>query len=192
MTSIENDNLQKMAILLRDRNAIDADIASIIRRPAERGHIGEYIAGLVFDIHLQRSANHRGSDGVFKSGPLADNTVNIKTYGNRGSSLDIRPENLPVYYLVLTGPKTSATSSRGTSRPWVIHEIFLFEANPLVEELRNNNVKIGGASGKNPTSVKNCYWERARIYPVSSKSLLQLSESQQSWIRIFNGIVSPQ
>lgn len=179
----QNDNLLKIATLLRERNVIEAKIASIIGRPAERGHIGEYIAGLIFDIELKPSANHRGSDGVFKSGPLAGNTVNIKTYGKRENILDIRPEYLPDYYLVLTGPKTSATSSRGTIRPWVINEVFLFKAKPLVEALRKNNKKISTA-----TYIRKKCWERARIYPVSSNSPLQLPESQQICIRRFKNV----
>ena len=177
-----NDELERIADLLHTRNTIEVEIAKIIGRPAERGHIGEYIAGLIFDIALEGSANHPGVDGFFKSGPLASKSVNIKTYGKRENILDIRPEYLPDYYLVLTGPKTAATSSKGTIRPWVIDEVFLFEAKPLVDELRYNNKKVGTA-----TSVKQFYWERARIYPESFNSPLQLSKTQQDWISLFKG-----
>ena len=188
------NNLQQIAELLQARNKIEFKVAKIIGRPAERGHIGEYVAGRIFDIELEESANNPGIDGYFRSGKLAGKSVNIKTYGKRESLLDIRMDNLPNYYLVLTGPKTAAGSSKGTVRPWVIDEVFLFEAKPLVEELRRNNVKNIGTA----TSVKQYYWDRARIYPVSSNSPmrlslnsvssnppLQLSESQQDWIRLF-------
>lgn len=179
----QNDSLQHIADLLHTRNTIEVEIANIIGRPAERGHIGEYIAALIFDIDLKDSANYPGIDGFFRSGPLTGKSVNIKTYGKRESILDIRPEYLPDYYLVLTGHKTAATSSKGIIRPWVIDEVFLFKAKPLVKELCYQNKKIGTA-----TSVKQLYWELARIYPVSSNSPLQLSESQQYRIRLFKGV----
>lgn len=180
----QNDNLKHIADLLHTRNTIEVKIANIIGRPAERGHIGEYIASLIFDIALEDSANFPGIDGFFRFGPPTEKSVNVKTYGKRETILDIQPKYIPDYYLVLAGPKTTATSSKGTIRPWVIDEVFLFEAKQLVKELHNSNLRIGTA-----TSVRQYYWERARIYPVSSNSPLQLSKSQQNWIRLFKGIV---
>lgn len=183
MAVSQTDKLKKIADLLHTRNKIDFKIAEIIERPAERGHIGEYIAGMIFDIDLDPSANKPGSDGIFRSGKLAGRSVNVKTYGKRESILDIQPKFLPDYYLVLTGPKTAAMSSKGTVRPWVVNEVFLFEARQLVDELRRSNLKNIGTA----TSVKQIYWERARIYPVTSNSPLLLSESQQHWLRLFQG-----
>ena len=177
-----NDELERIADLLHTRNTIEVEIAKIIGRPAERGHIGEYIAGLIFDIDLEDSANHPGIDGIFRSGPFADKSVNIKTYGKRENILDIREEYLPSYFLVLTGPKTSVTTSKGTTRPWVIDEVFLFETGPLIEKLHGNNKKIGTA-----TYVRKHCWEQARIYPPSPDSPLHLSKSQQNWISLFKG-----
>ena len=178
-----NQNLEHIADLLHTRNTIEVKIAKIIGRAAERGHIGEYIASLIFDIALEDSANRPGIDGFFRSDPLTGKSVNIKTYGKRETILDIQPKYIPDYYLVLAGPNTAAASLKGTIRPWVIDEVFLFEAKPLVRELLNNKLRIGTA-----TSLRNLYWERARIYPVSSNSPLQLSKSQQNWIRLFKGI----
>ena len=183
MTFSQIDKLKQIAELLHTRNKIDFEIAKIIERPAERGHIGEYIAGMIFDIDLEQSANYPGIDGVFSTGKLAGRSVNIKTYGKRESILDIQPKYLPDYYLVLTGPRTAAMSSKGTVRPWVVNEVFLFEARQLVEELRRSNLKHIGTA----TSVKQIYWERARIIPASSNSPLQLSENQQNWLRLFQG-----
>ena len=101
-----SDDLQHLASLLHARNTNEIAIAQIIGRPAERGHIGEYIASRIFDIALEQSAVHRGSDGRFKSGPLAGKSVNIKMYGNREGIFDIKPECLPDYYLVQAGSET--------------------------------------------------------------------------------------
>ncbi len=177
----QSKDLLHIAELLKTRNKIDTKIAKIIGRPAERGHIGEYVAGRIFDIESEESANNPSVDGYFRSGKLAGKSVNIKTYGKRESILDIRVDNLPNYYLVLTGSKSVAASSKGTVRPWVIDEVFLFEAKPLVEGLRRNKLKHIGTA----TSVKQIYWNRARIYPVSSNYPMRLSESQQDWIRLF-------
>src|SRR5215467_11556325 len=38
------------------------------------------------------------------------------------------------YYLVLTGPPSAAASSRGTTRPWCIQALFLFDARQLRSE----------------------------------------------------------
>jgi hypothetical protein len=34
------------------------------------GHLGEWIASVVFDIELESSASAKGIDGRFRSGPL--------------------------------------------------------------------------------------------------------------------------
>ncbi len=50
----------QIAQLLRERNAIDAEIAAITHRPMTSGHLGEWIATQNFDIHLERSADIDG------------------------------------------------------------------------------------------------------------------------------------
>ena len=84
-----SDPLRELADRIRRRNAVDGEIAQIIDRPAERGHIGEFIASKIFDITLYRSAAHKGSDGKFASGDLRDKTVNIKFYGKREGVLAV-------------------------------------------------------------------------------------------------------
>ena len=175
------DDLERLACLLRVRNANEIEITRVIGRPAQLGHIGEYIAGRVFDIALEQSAAHPGSDGRFKSGPLAGKSVNIKMYGKREGALDIRPEYVPDYYLVLTGPKSTAMHSKGTTRPWGINQVFLFEAKPLIDRLHKRGVELGVA-----TSVREEEWKSARIYPASPGSLLELSKGQQDDIRLFD------
>ena len=181
MTKVNHgDDLQCLAGLLRARNANEVEITQVIGRPAQLGHIGEYIAGQIFDVALEQSAVHPGSDGRFRAGPLVGKSVNIKMYGKREGLLDVRLEYVPDYYLVLTGPKSMAMNSIDAPRPWSIDEVFLFEAEPLIDRLRDRGVKIGVA-----TSVREEEWESARIYPVSSDSPLDLSQDQQDGIRLF-------
>lgn len=67
-------------------------------------------------------------DGRFKYGPLAGMTVNIKWYLKQEGLLDMTAATEPDYYLVTTGPRGSATSSRDTTRPWVIDHVYLFDS----------------------------------------------------------------
>ena len=181
MTEVNyGDDLQRLAGLLRARNANEVAITQVIGRPAQLGHVGEYIAGRIFDVVLEQSAVHAGSDGRFRAGSLAGKSVNIKMYGKREGLLDVRLEYVPDYYLVLTGPKSKAMNSNDATRPWGIDEVILFEAESLIDRLRDRDVKIGVA-----TSVREEEWESARIYPVSSNSPLEISQNQQDGIRLF-------
>lgn len=94
-------------------------------------------------------------------------------YGKREGLLDIHPEYVPGYYLVLTGPKSTATSAEGAARPWAINEVLLFEAEPLIDRLRGRGVKFGAA-----TSVRVAEWESARIYPGSPDSPLEFTKAE--------------
>ncbi len=176
----QDDELRRLAGLIRTRNANEVAITEVIGRPALIGHVGEYIAGRIFDIALEPSAVNPGSDGRFRSGPLTGKSVNIKMYGKRERLLDIRPEYVPDFYLVLTGPRTTTATSRGTTRPWGIEEVFLFEAGPLIDRLRARGVKLGVA-----TSVTEREWISARIWPVSSGSPLEISRAQADDLRLF-------
>jgi hypothetical protein len=174
-------SLEKLAELLRHRNSLDAEIATLIGRPALTGHIGEYVASLVFDIELESSATRRGIDGRFRSGPLAGRTVNVKFYPKL-ESLDMRSEYRPDYYLVLAGPRSPACSSRGASRPLCIDGAYLFEADPLIRELTGGArpVKICEA-----TSIRRERWEKARIYPATAESGLPLTQEQANRLHLF-------
>lgn len=67
--------LERVALLIAERNAVDADIGAITGRPVVAGHLGEWIAAQVFDIALEDSAVSKGIDGRFVSPPLAGRTV---------------------------------------------------------------------------------------------------------------------
>lgn len=175
------DDLAQLAELIKKRNALEREITVLIGRPAEIGHIGEYIASKVFRIALEESASHKSIDGHFRDGSLKERTVNIKWYAQREGVLDITPDVLPDYYLVLTGPKSGAMTSRGQARPWTIENAFLFEAQPLVDELKRRGVKIGVA-----TSVRQHFWANAEIYPAHRNDQLELSEDQCEALALFH------
>lgn len=176
------ERLRELARLLAQRNAIDKQIANLIGRPAQLGHLGEFVAAAIFDIELEPSAANKGYDGRFRSGSLAGRTVDIKTYGKREGLIDLRVSDLPDFYLVLTGPSAPAESSRGASRPWVIEGIYLFDARSLVEALKRRGVKIGVAS-----SVAQQYWQAAEIFPAGRNPSMSLSTEQRESLLLFSG-----
>lgn len=174
------NDLEQLAKAIHDKNTADDEIAHIIGRPALIGHTGEYIAASIFSISLEQSAAHKGIDGRFTSGNLAGKTVNIKWYPKMESLLDISPQYLPDFYLVMAGPKAPAISSRGTTRPWLIDYVFLFDAARLVENLKSRGIKIGIA-----TSITKQLWQEAEIYPTQRNNQLILSEEQKRSLALF-------
>ena len=167
-------NINKLANLLSEMNAIGDKISEI-------GHTGEFIASQIFDIELEESATAKGFDGVFRSSSLAGRTVNIKWYGKLEHLLDINPEAVPDYYLVMTGPKAKAMSSRGGIRPWVINYVFLFNAAELMIELKARGVKIGVA-----TSVRQHKWQAAEIYPNKRSMVYRMTDEQMAQVLAFD------
>lgn len=174
------DDLEQLAKIIKRKNTIDDEVSAIVERPALIGHVGEYIASKVFDIKLEESASRKAIDGIFRKGKIAGKTVNIKWYGKLERVLDITLETLPDFYLVFTGPKAVATSSRGLTRPWTIEHVFLFDAYELVRDLQKRNVKIRTA-----TSVASKFWEAAEIYPTQISDNLIVSEEQRKAISLF-------
>ena len=176
------DQLERLASLIRQRNHVDAEVAAAIGRPAHPGHIGEFVAAAIFEIELVESAAHKGADGHFTRGPLSGRSVNIKKYSLDQGLLDIRLDALPDFFLVLTGARTPAESSRGTTQPWTIEAVYLLEAVPLVAQLRERGVKVGVA-----TSVRRHVWDDAEIYPSPTNGALGLTPAQRSMIAQFGG-----
>jgi len=179
------DNLNELANAIRRRNSVDAEIAAIIKRPALTGHVGEFIASGVFGIELEKSATAKGFDGRFRDGSLAGKTVNVKWYAKHEGLLDIRPDALPDYYLVLSGPKGSAASSRGERRPWLIESVYLLDATALVRELQERGVKVGVAS-----SVAAATWAQAQVFPEQCNQELLLTGEQRRQIALFGSAAS--
>jgi len=172
--------LNRLARLLAQRNQIDAEIASITGSPALAGHLGEFIAAAVFGIVLQLSATNRGSDGAFTTGTLAGRSVNVKWYGKLEGILDLNADHPADFYLVLAGPRSAPTASRGGTRPAVISSVFLFQAALLHEELRAGGVKLGIA-----TSVRRRLWDAAEIYPEQRNPALALTDDQRALLALF-------
>jgi hypothetical protein len=180
LLAVETDSLAPVAVLLRERNAIDVKLAQLIHRPMTSGHLGEWIAGQVFGIELEASAVAEGIDGRFRSGPLQGRTVNIKWYLKREGLLDTTESTALDYYLVLTGPRSAAASSRGTTRPWCIQAVYLFEARQLRSEQIARGAKRGVAS-----SVIKQQGEAAKIYPSDSNPGLAVTPQQAEQLRLF-------
>jgi hypothetical protein len=172
----------RLAELIRTRNVVTKEIADLIQRPALIGHVGEFIASHIFGIALEESASQKGIDGLFTIGQLAGKSVNIRWYAKRENLLDIRPDALPEYYLVLAGPESSVPSSRGGVRPWLIESVYLFDARELVDRVRARGVKIGVA-----TRVRQELWDEAEVYPTPTNTRLVLSEEQRRLLARFQG-----
>jgi hypothetical protein len=180
LAAVETDSLAQVAALLRERNAIDVRLAQIINRPMTSGHLGEWIAAQIFDIALEPSAAAAGVDGCFSSGPLQGRTVNIKWYLKREGLLDTTESTELDYYLVLTGPRSPAKSSRGTIRPWCIQAVYVFQAQRLRSVQQARGVKHGVAS-----SATRPQWEAAEIYPTATNIRLAVTGEQAEQLRIF-------
>lgn len=180
------DDLNRLASLVKQWNKLGAEIAAITQRPAIIGHVGEYIASRVFDLELPVSATTKGWDGRFRTGPLVGRTVNVKWYAKLEGVLDIRQDSLPEFFLVLTGPRSLAASSRGMTRPWLINHVFLFEASLLVQALAERGLKIGVA-----TSVRREYWHAAEVYPEVQCPYYRLSDEQRVLLDLFRTEIEP-
>lgn len=180
MTADRKGSLERLAELIRQRNAHEEAITRIIGRPAQIGHLGEYIASAVFDITLSDSATEKAIDGAFTYGPLAGRTVNIKWYAKDEGIIDLNLGTTPDYYLVLVGPRASAMSSKGATRPWLINSVYLFAAATLHEALRTRGVKLGVA-----TSVHRALWDDAKIFPEQRNPLQPISADQRRLLLLF-------
>src|SRR2546426_10775398 len=95
MNGPDNSDLKRLADLLRRYNTIGDAIAGVIGRPAERGHVGEYIAAQIFNITLERSARKRARDGRFMAGGPARRNVHGKKGGEQGGGLDLPARGEP-------------------------------------------------------------------------------------------------
>ncbi len=172
--------LELLSQLIKEKSKIEDKISTISGRPALIGHTGEYIASVVFDIQLEKSATTSGYDGRFTKGELKGKTVNVKWYAKNERVLDIREEYLPEYYLVLTGPDSAAEASRNKTRPWLIYSVFLFNASKTVIKLKSRGIRIGAA-----TSILKEYWDCAEVYPLQRNNDLQLSSKQRDMLGLF-------
>lgn len=179
--TVKDEEVAQIADLLRQRNAIDERIAQVINRPMTSGHLGEWIASRVFDIELEASASKASIDGRFRTGPLQGKSVNVKWYTKREGLLDMISADVLDYYLVMTGPSSTAMSSAGTTRPWRIENVYLFDARQLRNEQQSRGVKVGVAS-----SVPRRYWTEAEIYPEANNPLFNVTPEQAYLLELFS------
>jgi hypothetical protein len=136
-----------MAALLRARNEADAVIAGLLRRPAEQGHLGEWLAVRLLELEPAPSAHRCRLGREVRSGPLAGRTVNVKSYGALQGILDLHEDDAATdEYLVLSGTREAAGSSRGALGPLAVAHVHLIEGRPLIADLRSRGIKIGIAS----------------------------------------------
>jgi hypothetical protein len=178
---MRDQKISRIAELLSRRNAIDKEIAAIIQRPMTSGHLGEWIASRIFDIELEASATSAAIDGRFRSGRLEGRTVNIKWYLKQEGVLDTNESATLDYYLVLTGPRSAAESSRGSIRPWCIQAVHLFDARRLRAEQAARGIKPGIAS-----SVIGQQWTDVEIYPRDNNSLLRVTAGQVELLELLS------
>jgi len=174
------NDLEKLASEIAKMNSIGDKISEITQRPATIGHTGEYIAAEIFDIELEETANAKGIDGRFRNGNMAGKTVNVKWYSKLEYMLDINPDALPDFFLVMTGPKALEPISKGGIRPWVIDYVFLFNAAELMIELSARGVKIGVA-----TSVRKHEWQNSEIYPNKRSMVYRMFDDQMGKVLAF-------
>jgi len=172
--------LDTLSALVLEHNKIAEQITHVIGRPAQLGHVGEYLASSLFDVELAPAANNRLVDGHFRGGLLKGRSVDVKMYPVRENVLDMHETAIPDFFLVFAGPKGSAVSSKKKGRPWVIDGIYLFDAAAISAMLR--------AAGRRPgtgTSVAQSHWDVAEVYPRHECTLLDISEEHLAWLPSF-------
>lgn len=178
-----DEELQKIARLIRERNSLDEQIAGLINRPMSIGNLGEYIASKIFQIQLMKSGSAKAIDGHFELGPLKDRSVNIKWYAKKEGLLDLPGLKSPFadFYLVLTGPRIRSKTSNSWNRPWLLDSVYLFDGLRLRESLEVRGVAIGIA-----TSLRSDDWEQAEIWPRAINPTLPLSSKQTRLLKHFS------
>jgi hypothetical protein len=119
---VVDEELDELAHLTHG-NDIDARIVRIIGRPMTSGNLGEYIAAKIFDLELESTVVTATIDGRVRSGPLAGNRQRQVGYLRREGLLDMSLANALDHYLVLTGTRSAATSSKGGTPPWHINAV---------------------------------------------------------------------
>ena len=186
------ENLEQLAGLLKHWNAIGSQIAAVIGRPAQSGHLAEYIASQIFEIRLEDSASSKGIDGHFTKGKLKGRTVNVKYKGKNDGLLTVDPSGVADVYLVLAGPKSPNRSSRGKSRPWVIESVFIFELKKLISRLDERATQKGRGKARlgTATSISWSDWNEFEIYPRQNSRLINVTDLQRKALRLFSSVIA--
>jgi hypothetical protein len=106
----------------------------------------------------------------------------VKWYLKQEGVLDTSGSATLDYYLVLTGPRSAAESSRGGTRPWRVRAVYLFDARHLRDEQTARGVKAGVAS-----SVLRQQWDDAEIYLHGNNPLLRVAPHQVELLELLAG-----
>jgi len=173
-------NLPRLAELLKARNTVESNIATLIGLPVNIGSVGDYIASTIFGITHEEPTSHRVIYDRFSCGPLAGHTVDVQWHARREGDLSLKTDTPLDYYLIMTGPKAGVNTARSLVNPWVIESVFLFDARELLTALHERGVQIGSR-----TSVIAELWDRAEIYPHQHNKRLILSEEQRQLLALF-------
>jgi hypothetical protein len=177
-------DLTHLADLIRIRNYVNNSVSRIIGRPAETGHLTEYIASQIFDIELHPTAVHKASDGTFRSpSALVGCSVNVKYRSSSSRRLNIENSadlgHHPEYYLAFRGPKLPSGPASEKTLPLVIDAVYLFRSVELIPALMaEEGANIG-------PSVKSIHWQAAMIYPEQVNRSLTLSDEQRAALALF-------
>lgn len=123
-------------------------IATLIGRRCTPGNIGEAVAASVSNIRLEKAGNVAGRDGHFLSGPLAGQSVNIKSYQRGMPVLKMNPKHPPHTYLVLRGLLEGTT------------KLYQFDTEHLVAALKQRGIQI---RQHDATHIPADMWEDARL-----------------------------
>ncbi len=93
--------IKDLANLISKKNIMDTGISKIIKRPTEKGHVGEYIASQIFDIELSDSATNKGSHGYFRTGNLSNKKDLHMQHQNRPNSRDFTAKGVTILFNVI-------------------------------------------------------------------------------------------
>ena len=181
------DDLSTLAALLRQRAGIDQQIAAILGQPVHPGHFGEFVASAIFGVELAPTATQKAHDGMFRSGPLAGATVNVKFRSRHTDLLNIAasadPRDHPDCYLALEGLTRPAGSSRGEHAPLCVAQAYVFESRPLLAALAARGVDAHHQGRSvNPGRAS---WRAAMVYPEAHYPRLTLTDAQRDALRLF-------
>jgi hypothetical protein len=171
-------DLAELARLIQQHNATEQALAALIGRPASLAHVGAYIAARVFDIVLAQPPAPDGCAGHFRGGLLAGRSVSVQWHLKHAGRIDLAPEALPDFYLVLTGPRATAALSRS----WVIDYAYCFDAPELVRRLRaRGQAQIGAAA-----PIRQADWMDAEVYPHPVFTRLVIPDEQRRLLALFH------
>ncbi|MEP0814315.1 MAG: hypothetical protein HRF49_06585 [bacterium] len=163
------NDLFYLADLLEQRHIIEKSISDIIRGPAYKVNVAEYLAIRVFDIQAAGRGHPGGMEGWFASGPLSGRSVKVKAFARNEYYLDIPAAHAPEYYLVFIHGGALLVST-----------LYLINIGNLLKDLQKRGALIGGA-----TNLPRSFWDDSELFPRQISRELILSPEQHHMLSIF-------